>query len=119
MAVMNTIYRKHNYNIYGAGNDEFIVHNTRKSFQDHHTHIRNFNTAKYLIDLSLHKTLPKRLPEYLLISLIRLSDDEQYTSKLLNLLEREKSGKNSISYKDRKKAYHNDKHRRCNKKCLE
>ncbi len=119
MAVMNTIYRKHNYNIYGVSNDEFIVHNSRKSFQEHHTHIRNFNTAKYLIDLSLHKTLPKRLPEYLLISLIRLSDDEQYSSKLLTLLEREKSGKNSISYKDKKKSYYNDKHRRCNKKCQE
>ena len=53
---MNRIYKKLEYNIYQFDN-EYIVHNTKKEFKIGHSHIKNFKTAKFLIDLSIHKSL--------------------------------------------------------------
>lgn len=83
---MNRVYRKRNYNLYQFGK-EYIIHNTRKEFKDGHTHINEFKTAIFLIDLSIHKSVPKHLCNYFLESLIRISDDEKYKKKLNMLLE--------------------------------
>ena len=78
---MNTVYKRKNYKIYDAGK-EFIVHNSSHDFSNYHTHITNFNTCRYLIDLCIHKTVPHHLSEYLLESILRLSDDPEYCSKI-------------------------------------
>lgn len=67
--------------------DAYIVHNTRHAFEDAHTHIKNLNTAKYIAQLAAYKRLPKKghLSEYLLISLIRISDDNNYIRQLNEL----------------------------------
>ena len=78
---MVKVYRRREFSIY-SGNDGFIVHNTHKEFSQGHTHITNFNTAKYLIDMSLQKQIPYRTSAYLIESLIRLSNDRQYTERL-------------------------------------
>lgn len=55
----------------------------KKEFSQGHTHINNFNTAKFIMDLALHKTLPKRrISNYLLDSLIRISIDNDYINKI-------------------------------------
>ena len=55
----------------------------KKEFSQGHTHINNFNTAKFIMDLALHKTLPKRrISNYLLDSLIRISIDIDYINKI-------------------------------------
>ncbi len=113
MAGMNTIYHKRHFNIYSVNNCEFIVHNTKLPFENHHTHINRFSTAKFLINISLYKTVPKRLSDYLLISLIRLSDDDEYTEKLNNMLNKNKKDRLGYSYKDKRKNYYNSKCRRC------
>lgn len=83
---MNQIYTKKNYKVYNK-RDSFIIHNTKKPFEEAHTHIKgNLHTCIYLIDLSIHKTIPKRLSKYMINSLIRLSDDENYTSQLSSLI---------------------------------
>lgn len=68
-----------------------------------HTHIDRFVTAQWLIDLSLHKRIPKNIKDYLLISLIRINTDEVYCRKLTELLQNRK----------RKERYYNSKMRRC------
>ena len=78
---MVTIYRKHNYYIY-ATKDGYIVHNSKKPFERGHTHINNYNTAKYLIDMSFHSKIPYHTYDYILESLIRISTDESYIQKL-------------------------------------
>lgn len=113
MAGMNTIYSKRHFNIYAVNNSEFIVHNTKLPFDKHHTHINKFSTAKYLINISLYKSLPKRLSNYLIISLIRLTDDEEYIEKLYALLDTNREERKGTSYKDKKKPYYNSKCRRC------
>lgn len=113
MGSMNTIYHKRNFNIYSVNKREFIVHNSALPFEKHHTHINRFSTAKYLINISIYKTLPKRLSDYLIISLIRLTDDLEYIERLETLLTQNKEDRLGSSNKDRKRSYYNSKCRRC------
>lgn len=78
---LNTIYRKKNFRIYDAGR-EYIVHNTNMNFSEHHSHINNYKTCKFVIDLCIHKSVPDHLSDYLLVSLIRLTDDKKYKRKI-------------------------------------
>jgi len=83
---VNQIYAKENFVIVSIDN-EYIVINKDKEFKEGHTHIRNFKTAKYLIDMVVHRRMPYHLPIYLLVSLQRLSDDEVYIGKLDGLIQ--------------------------------
>lgn len=92
MTALNVIYRKKNFRIYGTGSkdDMYIVHNTDMPFEEYHTHIKNFNTCKYIINMCLSKTVPYHLSDYLLVSLIRLSTDKKYINDINKLLEQNK-----------------------------
>lgn len=83
---MVLMYKKKNFYVYGY-KDKYIIHNTKKEFSKGHTHIKNFKTAKFLIDLSIHKSIPKHHNRYFLISLLRLSDDEEYSKRLSKLID--------------------------------
>lgn len=78
---MVLLYKKREFRIYG-NNDEYIIHNSKKEFSEGHTHINNYKTAKWLIDLAIHKSIPNRKKRYFLESLIRISTDNTY-KKLL------------------------------------
>ena len=102
---MNIVYRKKNFNIYNAGNG-FIIHNTKREFSQSHTHINNFKTAKWLVDLAIHKSLPHHLHHYFLVSLSRLSDDEEYTRKINELIaSKENKWGNKQKYRQRPKNF--------------
>lgn len=105
-----TIYRKRHFNIYNAGNNQFIVHNSKMEFSDGHTHIKRFSTAKFIIQLSLHKTIPKHLSNYLITSLIRINTDEDYINELQNMLKKDKNNRQGTSYRDYKSHYRNRKY---------
>ena len=91
---MVQVYRKKQYSIYSDSNGNYIIHNRNKEFKDGHTHINNFNTAKFLVDLSFHKTIPmKKLNIYLYDSLIRISNDNSYINRIMKIKEK------SIKYK--------------------
>ena len=81
------IYKNRQFKIYETL-DGYIVHNSNKEFKYGHTHITNFDTAKYLVYLSIHTIVPKRFPDYLMISLVRLSDDLEYINKLTEKLQK-------------------------------
>ena len=86
---MNIIYSKKNYNIYIVDRQYFIIHNTKKKFEDGHTHIKNYNTAKYLINLCIHRSIPeKHLSDYLLESIVRLSSDTEYINQIKQKMRR-------------------------------
>lgn len=74
-------------NIYSDSNGSFIVHNTRKEFSIGHTHINNYKTAKYIAYLALYEKLPKNnhLSDYMNESVIRLSTNKEYISKIKKL----------------------------------
>lgn len=89
---MTQIYAKENFIIIRA-DAEFIVINKDKPFKEGHTHIRNFKTAKYLIDMVIHQRIPYHLPIYLLISLQRLSADDTYVKRIQGLIENKRNKK--------------------------
>ena len=79
----NIVYSQRQFNIYKMGNNDFIIHNTKKEFSEGHTHITNFKTAKYLINLAIHKSFPERtLSNRLIDSIIRISTDNAYINNL-------------------------------------
>lgn len=84
------IYSKKNFAIIDM-DEGYIVINKDKEFKQGHTHITNFNTAKYLIDMVLYSRIPYHLPIYLLISLQRLSTDERYKAKIEDLITNKKN----------------------------
>lgn len=85
---MVRVYKRREFYIYAQ--DGYIVHNTKKEFQHGHTHINNFNTAKYLIKMSIQKLIPYHASSYLLESLIRLSNDPRYTEELKKVQAKQK-----------------------------
>lgn len=91
----NIVYSRYGFNIYQFP-DGYIVHNTAKEFDVGHTHIINFNTATYLVRLCHTKRLPNDTPRYLIISLIRLSNDDIYTNKAQSLLSKKYKKMNVI-----------------------
>ena len=114
------IYRRKQFKIYETLGG-YIVHNSDKPFDYGHTHIKRFDTAKYLVHLSLHKIVPKRLSDYLMISLVRLSDDFEYTNKLVSKLQEggfnmSCGGKKSCTKKSGAKKSGSSKKSSCKKK---
>lgn len=95
---MVRVFKKAYFNIYSDHDGCYIIHNTKKPFEKGHTHIREFNTAVYLINLALHKSLPNRNLKYFIESLIRISTDQEYINKLMN------QSKNTLQ-KNKKRKY--------------
>lgn len=80
---MVRVYKIKNFDIYSNKNGAFIVYNTNKPFEKGHTHINNYHTAKYIANLAVHQSLPKKnISKYLIQSLIRISSDKNYIKKL-------------------------------------
>ena len=82
--------------------DGFIIYNHAKPFKEGHTHIEHYRTATWLVDLVIKKKLPYDLCRYHLESLRRLSTDETYQRKIMELLESKKQRK-QMYYNSRKK----------------
>lgn len=84
----------------GTGNDKsaYILYNKHKDFKDGHTHLNNYNTAMWLMKLFSSRKLPHDLGSlYLLQSLKRISDDDNYTRKVQELID-SKSNKSRKYY---------------------
>lgn len=86
----NQVYSKSEYLIIQVSKG-FIIVNRRKKFLEGHTHIKTFNTAKYLIDLAIHNSMPYHLSPYLLTSLTRITEDESYKQKIIALITNKKN----------------------------
>ena len=53
-----------------------------------HSHVNNYKTCIWLIDLSIRKKAPYNISRYLLISLIRINSDDRYIKKLKEILDK-------------------------------
>lgn len=93
---MNKIYERGKYIIL-EGIDHYVVINKQKEFKNGHTHITNYNTALWLIKLSEHKSLPHHISLYLLESLIRINENEEYLRKLKEL-QQSKQNRRKLNY---------------------
>lgn len=93
---MVVVYRKKNFTVYSNLKHGFIIHNTHKPFEIGHTHINNFNTAKYIINIALHKSVPYHTSNYILESITRVSEDENYINTIKSLYTKKRYKENSI-----------------------
>lgn len=83
------IYRRRNYIIIKNHKKSYIVINRKKSFKNGHTHTRDFKYSKSLIDLSIRKKLPRKSNKKIIISLLRIADDEKYIKALQEIKPKE------------------------------
>lgn len=89
----NKIYEKKEFIIIQV-KEGYIAYNTKKVFEEGHTHLKHFEAAKTAIDLVINKKVPKSTDGYYLASLIRLSEDDLYIEKINQLIKaREQKGK--------------------------
>ena len=88
----NCIFRKGRFIILRVGH-EYIVVNQDKVFKKGHTHVRSFDQAEYLVNMSIHKRVPNHLSPYMLTSLVRLTNDDEYADKIAALLAAKKERK--------------------------
>ena len=83
---MVRVYKIKNFDIYSNHDGGFIVYNRNKPFSQGHTHINNYNTAKYIAKIASYKSMPKKnISNYLKESLIRISNDKDYIKKIKNM----------------------------------
>ena len=96
------VYEKQNYIILKVKSGKkigYIAYNTRKEWEEGHTHLESFNMAKTIIDNVIKHKKPKTKNLYLLQSHIRLTDDPSYV-KFINELVDVKKNKRKTSYRN-------------------
>ena len=96
------VYEKQNYIILKVKSGKkigYIAYNTRKEWEEGHTHLESFNMAKTIIDNVIKHKKPKTKNLYLLQSHIRLTDDPSYV-KFINELVDAKKSKRKSSYRN-------------------
>ena len=80
----------------------YIVYNTKKSFEDGHTHLQSFEMSKTIIDNSIKKKRPKTNNIYLIESHIRVTNDSKYKQVLEELIEAKKDKTKDNKYHNRR-----------------
>ena len=96
------VYEKQNYIILKVKSGKkigYIAYNTRKEWEEGHTHLESFNMAKTIIDNVIKHKKPKTKNLYLLQSHIRLTDDPSYV-KFINELVDAKKSKRKNNYRN-------------------
>ena len=96
------VYEKDHYIILKVKSGKkigYIAYNTRKEWEEGHTHLESFNMAKTIIDNVIKHKKPKTKNLYLLQSHIRLTDDPLYV-KFINELVDAKKNKRKTSYRN-------------------
>lgn len=78
----------------------YIVYNTKKSFENGHTHLQSFQMSKTIIDNNIRKKRPKTNNTYLIESHIRVTEDDKYKQTLEELLDAKRD-------KTKDNKYHN------------
>ena len=94
------VYEKEHYIILKVKSGKkigYIAYNTRKEWEDGHTHLESFNMAKTIIDNVIKHKKPKTKNLYLLQSHIRLTDNPSYV-KFINELIDAKKNRRKINY---------------------
>jgi len=82
---MTRIYKRERYVIYHSGDCGYILQNIlMPDFS--HTHLDSMEQCKLLIHLSLHQKVPHHLSRYLLESLVRINDNEDFIQKVEELM---------------------------------
>lgn len=94
------IYRKENFVVYRKYNMDFIVHNINLPFNKGHTHIKSYKFSIDIINYILEERIPYNLTYSQLKSMLRISTNERFKSKIRCLMIR-KHRKNKQRYRNK------------------
>lgn len=94
------IYEKNEYIILKVKKG-YIVYNTKKEFENGHTHIQSFEMSKTIIDNNIRKKRPKTNNIYLIESHIRVTNDKKYKQVLEELIVAKKNKTKDNKYYNR------------------
>lgn len=97
------IYEREGYiilKVYGGNKVGFIIYNTKKEWEEGHTHLNSFDMAKTIISNVIKNKKPKTNNLYLLRSHIRISDNSKYTRYIEELINTKRSKSNN-KYRNR------------------
>ena len=97
------IYEREGYiilKVYSGNKVGFIIYNTKKEWEEGHTHLNSFDMAKTIISNVIKNKKPKTSNLYLLRSHIRISDNSKYTRYIEELINTKRSKSNN-KYRNR------------------
>lgn len=77
----NQIYQKNEFKIYKTSKG-CIVHNSKYSFKDKHTHMNSVKASIDLINFLINEKLPRRTSTRYLESMCRVCDNEIFKNKI-------------------------------------
>lgn len=81
----------------------FIVINTNKNFKNGHSHLKSLWACKKVIYCAKYRTVNGDMNRYMLTSIIRISEDDEYISKIEDLITvRNRKGKKNKYYNTRR-----------------
>lgn len=75
---MYQVYERCGYKVYTTSKKEYVVHNSNVTNEFLHSHVRNIKSAKLIIELSMKEKIRGDIPVYLMESVIRLSNNEEF-----------------------------------------
>lgn len=84
----------------GKYNNKYRIQNTHGK-EENHTHINSIEKCKEIIGMVQHGKLPRTSKKYIIRSCIRLSTDDCYKEKVIQLLET-KQRKGKQAYHDKR-----------------
>lgn len=81
---LEIVYERSNYVVYrgNKNKDGFIIYNKNKPFNKGHTHLKSLNKCKKVIDNMISKNFPLSWSNFFIVSMLRLSDDKEFSKKL-------------------------------------
>lgn len=80
----------------------YVVYNTKKRFENGHTHLQSFEMSKTIIDNCIKKKRPKTNSLYLLESHIRVTNDSKYKKILEEILDSKQDRTKDNKYHNRR-----------------
>ena len=92
------VYEKDHYIILKVKSGKkigYIAYNTKKEWEEGHTHLESFNMAKTIIDNVIKHKKPKTKNLYLLQSHIRLTDNLLYVKFINEIIDAKKNKRKS------------------------
>lgn len=81
-----TVYSRGNFIVFES-RDGWVVYNVKKKFQEGHTHLHSFKSAKDLVGFSTECRVPMKADIYYLVSLQRVTTNKDYYNKLQERIE--------------------------------
>ncbi len=95
MPDLPVVFSEKKYIIFKSHDGYIVMNKDMEGFA--HTHIENERTARWIVSLSNTKKLPRDMKRYLLISLLRVNDDETYCRKIGELIENKRKKQTYIN----------------------